>query len=282
MFRDFLNTLAKNQLPRKGLTVGIVTVPQAMSYALLANLPAQYGLYTSFVGFLFYWAFATSKDITIGVRSSQLNGGHSWKMEANKLPQAVAVMSTMVGNVILKIQAEPEYKEFTADQIARGLALISGCILLFLGLARLGFVVEFIPLVGIASFMTGSAINICASQLAGMMGITGISTRGPTYQVIIDTLKDLPQAKLDAAMGLSALSLLYFIRWITGFIAKRKPQQQKLWFFISNLRMAFVVLLYVFISWLVNRGATDASEAKFEILGPVPKGKSRPLLICLT
>jgi sodium-independent sulfate anion transporter 11 len=26
-------------------------------------------LYTSFVGFLLYWAFATSKDITIGVSS---------------------------------------------------------------------------------------------------------------------------------------------------------------------------------------------------------------------
>lgn len=38
-----------------------------MAYALLANLPPEYGLYTSFVGFLFYWAFATSKDITIGV-----------------------------------------------------------------------------------------------------------------------------------------------------------------------------------------------------------------------
>lgn len=37
-----------------------------MAYALLAKLPAEYGLYTSFVGFILYWAFATSKDITIG------------------------------------------------------------------------------------------------------------------------------------------------------------------------------------------------------------------------
>ena len=53
--------------PLPGLTVGFVVVPQGMAYALLANLPAEYGLYTSFVGFLLYWAFATSKDITIGV-----------------------------------------------------------------------------------------------------------------------------------------------------------------------------------------------------------------------
>lgn len=53
-----------------GLTVGAVVVPQGMAYALLAKLPAEYGLYTSFVGFILYWAFATSKDITIGVSVS--------------------------------------------------------------------------------------------------------------------------------------------------------------------------------------------------------------------
>lgn len=42
-------------------------VPQSMGYAKLANLPVQYGLYTSFIGVVIYWFFATSKDITIGV-----------------------------------------------------------------------------------------------------------------------------------------------------------------------------------------------------------------------
>jgi len=44
-----------------------------MAYALLAGLPAQYGLYTSFMGVLIYWFFATSKDITIGVSLTQRN-----------------------------------------------------------------------------------------------------------------------------------------------------------------------------------------------------------------
>jgi sodium-independent sulfate anion transporter 11 len=50
-----------------GITIGAVVVPQGMAYAILAGLPAQYGLYTSFMGVLIYWFFATSKDITIGV-----------------------------------------------------------------------------------------------------------------------------------------------------------------------------------------------------------------------
>ena len=50
-----------------GITVGAVVVPQSMAYALLAKLDAEFGLYSSFMGVLIYWFFATSKDITIGV-----------------------------------------------------------------------------------------------------------------------------------------------------------------------------------------------------------------------
>ena len=38
-----------------------------MAYAKLAELDPQFGLYSSFMGVLIYWFFATSKDITIGV-----------------------------------------------------------------------------------------------------------------------------------------------------------------------------------------------------------------------
>ncbi len=50
-----------------GITVGAVVVPQSMAYAGLAQLAPEFGLYSSFVGVLIYWFFATSKDITIGV-----------------------------------------------------------------------------------------------------------------------------------------------------------------------------------------------------------------------
>jgi sodium-independent sulfate anion transporter 11 len=38
-----------------------------MAYAKLAQLPVQFGLYSSFMGALVYWIFGTSKDINIGV-----------------------------------------------------------------------------------------------------------------------------------------------------------------------------------------------------------------------
>ncbi|KAF2662598.1 sulfate permease-like protein [Lophiostoma macrostomum CBS 122681] len=232
-----------------GVTVGFVVIPQGMAYALLAKLPPEYGLYTSFVGFLLYWAFATSKDITIGT---------------------VAVMSTIVGNIVIKVQEE--HPELAAESIARALAVIAGAVLLFIGLIRAGWIVEFIPLVAITSFMTGAALSIGIGQVPALMGISGINTRGATYRVIIDTLKGLPNTKLDAAMGLSALTMLYSIRIFCSIMTKKQPNRKKMWFFLSTLRMAFVILLYILISWLANRNVGDAKKAKFKILGRVPRG----------
>ncbi|OJD39749.1 sulfate permease [Diplodia corticola] len=232
-----------------GVTVGFVVVPQGMAYALLAKLSPEYGLYTSFVGFLLYWAFATSKDITIGT---------------------VAVMSTIVGNIVIKVQ--DKHPDIPAEQVARGLALISGAILLFIGLIRAGWIVEFIPLVAIASFMTGAAFSIAVGQVPAMMGISGINTREATYKVLINTLKNLGSAKVDAALGLSALFALYFIRWVCNTMSERQPHRKKMWFFLSTLRMAFIILLYTMVSWLSNRGISNAKEAKFKILGTVPRG----------
>lgn len=185
--------------------------------------------------------------------------------------QAVAVMSTIVGNIIMRVQSV--HPEISADNIARALAFCSGCVLLFLGLIRAGFLVEFIPLIAIASFMTGAALSIGVGQVPSMLGITGVNNRGPTYLVIIDTLSGLPRARLDAAMGLSALFLLYFIRWFCGFMGRKQPKRQKMWFFISTLRMAFTMILYILISWAANRHVKKASNAKFKILGTVPSGK---------
>lgn len=64
---SYLTVVTADANPSPGITVGCVVVPQGMAYAKLAELPVQYGLYSSFMGVLIYWFFATSKDITIGV-----------------------------------------------------------------------------------------------------------------------------------------------------------------------------------------------------------------------
>lgn len=180
-------------------------------------------------------------------------------------------MSTVTGNVVNVVRATNP--DIPANVIASALAIIAGSIVLFLGLFRLGRIVDFIPLAAISAFMTGSAINIAAGQVPTLLGITSFSTRDSTYIVIINTLKSLRETKLDVAMGLTALAMLYLIRSACNYGARRIPNRSKTFFFISTLRTAFVILLYTMISWLVTRNVSNYKNAQFRILGPVPSGK---------
>ncbi|KAL8839689.1 MAG: hypothetical protein Q9176_004296 [Flavoplaca citrina] len=232
-----------------GITVGCVVVPQSMAYAKLAELAPEFGLYSSFMGVLIYWFFATSKDITIG---------------------PVAVMSTVTGNVVDRVkESNPE---FESHVVASSLAVICGCVITAIGLARAGWIVDFISLAAISAFMTGSAINIAMGQVPALMGITGFSNREATYKVFINILKNLGGTKRDAAMGLTALTFLYLIRFACNYGARRMPNRSKMFFFLSTLRTAFIILLYTLISFLVNRNHRSRSARRFAILGDIPRG----------
>ena len=182
-------------------------------------------------------------------------------------------MSQVTGNVVAEVVKKlPEY-EGREHIIASALAIITGAIIVALGLARLGWIVEFISLPAICAFMTGSAINIAAGQAPKLLGIEDVSTRGRgTHLVIIDTLKNLPKANGDdAALGVSALVMLYLIRGLCSFMAKKQPHRAKLYFFISTLRTAFVILLYTGISAGMNIHRRD--DPAVSVVGDVPSGK---------
>lgn len=183
-------------------------------------------------------------------------------------------MSTLTGNIVAK--AAKSNPEVPAPVIASCLAVICGVIIVFIGLIRAGWIVELIPLVSISAFMTGSALNIAVGQVPALMGITTygngikLNSRDTTYKVIINTLRGLPNTQLDAALGLTALTMLYLIRYACQFAAKKWPQHQKKFFFLATLRTAFVILLYTMISWLMNRNHRKKPLVK--ILGVVPRG----------
>ena len=178
-------------------------------------------------------------------------------------------MSTVTGNIVAQVAVTNP--KIDANVVASALAVICGAIICFIGLIRAGWIVDFIPLAAISAFMTGSALNIACGQIPTMLGQSGFSTRDATYLVIIHTLQYLPKCKIDAAMGLTALFLLYVIRSACKYGARRFPNKQKLFFFASTLRTVFVLLLYTMISWLVNRN--HRSKPTFKILGTVPRGE---------
>ncbi|TEB36294.1 sulfate permease [Coprinellus micaceus] len=234
-----------------GLTVGMVVVPQGMSYAQLAGLTAEYGLYSSFVGVLIYCFFATSKDVSIG---------------------PVAVMSLTVAEVIKHV-VNTHGDRWEPHTIATALALICGFITLGMGLLRIGWLVEFIPAPAVSGFMTGSAITIAAGQFPGLMGISGFDTRAATYKVIINSLKGLPRTKVDAAFGLTGLFSLYAIRFACEWGQKKWPRRARWFFFASVMRNAFVIIILTLASFLYCR-TRQLPNGKYpiKILLTVPSG----------
>ena len=46
-----------------GLTVGVMAIPQGVSFAAMAGLPAKFGLYTAFVPVLVYCFFGGSRHL---------------------------------------------------------------------------------------------------------------------------------------------------------------------------------------------------------------------------
>lgn len=138
----------------------------------------------------------------------------------------------------------------------------------------MGWLVELISLTAISAFMTGSAINIAVGQVPNLMGLSTVNNRASTYKVVINSLRSLGETKLDAALGLTALTMLYLIRFCFNYLAKHQPQRKKLWFFCNTLRTVFVILLYTLISWLMNLHLPNHNSklSPVKLLGTVPRG----------
>ncbi|KAF1938409.1 sulfate permease [Clathrospora elynae] len=234
-----------------GITVGLVVVPQAMAYASLARLPPAYGLYTTFTGACLYWVFGTSKDIVIGT---------------------TAVGSLLVGAAIDKIEAK-EPGVHKPEDIAHAISFLAGAILFSFGILRLGWLIEFIPYIPISAFVTAASIAIVSTQLPTLLGITDIDTRSAPFNVYIDFLRGLPRARLDAAIGLTSIIMLWLIKTVCSKMELRQSRRKKTWQILSSLRLTFTILLYTFISWVVHR-TTPAGQEKFRIVGHIEKGFS--------
>ncbi|GEQ72287.1 hypothetical protein JCM33374_g5974 [Metschnikowia sp. JCM 33374] len=241
-----------------GITVGVVLVPQSMSYASLAGLSPEYGLYSSFVGVFIYSFFATSKDVSIG---------------------PVAVMSLQVGKVVAKVQKKFG-KKYSAPEIATFLSLICGGIAAGIGILRLGFILEFISMPAVMGFMSGSAFNIITGQVPGLLGYnSAVDTKISSFHTVIYTLKKLPLADINAAFGIVPLFILYSWKFSCDFLGKRYPKKKMWFFYIQQLRNAIVIIVATAIAWGVVhpelkrfKGNKSKFKSKIKTLGVVPSG----------
>lgn len=233
-----------------GITVGIVVVPQSMSYAQVAGLKPEYGLYTGFFGVMVYCLFATSKDVSIG---------------------PVAVMSVETFKVTNRVMEKLDLGEEYRAHIASLLSLLCGAVTLGMGLLRLGFLLEYIPMPAVMGFMTGSAFTIAVGQVPGLMGYKSMfSTRGASHEVVINTLKYLPYTNINAAFGLVCLFVLYFMKFVCGYLEKKDKKRKWIWFYLNSMRTALVIIFSTLISWGVDR--IYGEDANIQRIGYIREG----------
>ncbi|PWJ39950.1 SulP family inorganic anion transporter [Sediminitomix flava] len=129
-----------------GLTVGILLIPQGMAYAMLAELPPIYGLYSSLFPLLIYGIFGSSRQLSV----------------------APTALSSILTASALGALSTSSYDLFSLSII---LTLSVGLIRLLMGIVRLGFLSNFMSNAVISGFTTGAAIIIATSQLKHLFGI---------------------------------------------------------------------------------------------------------------
>jgi SulP family sulfate permease len=180
-------TLIKDCLA--GLTVALVLIPQSMAYAQLANLPAYYGLYASFLPVIISALFGSSRQLQTG---------------------PVAVVSLMTAAALEPLAtANPEgYLVYAAV-----LAIFVGIFQLSLGLLRLGVLVEFLSHPVVIGFTNAAAIIIGTSQLAKLFGVTAESGNH-FYETIWNVLVEASQHTHmpTLAMGIAALAIIFGLK----------------------------------------------------------------------
>jgi SulP family sulfate permease len=170
-----------------GVTVWGVMVPVAMAYAEMAGLPPEAGLYTAFAALLGYAIFGTSRQLKVTTSST------------------MAVMSAAV--VVAMTAGDPA--RFAA--LTAALALIVGVILLLAGVARLGFISDFLSKSVVTGFVFGLALVIAIGQLPKLLGLP--SGQGDFFEQCYQLITNLSQIKpYTLIVGVSALVVIFLIK----------------------------------------------------------------------
>ncbi len=161
-----------------GITVALVLVPQSMAYAQLAGLPAYFGLYAAFLPPMVAAIFGSSRQLATG---------------------PVAVVSLLTAASLEPLAAAGS-EGFLAYAIL--LAFMIGGFQVFLGLFRLGVLVDFLSHPVVVGFTNAGAIIIGTSQLSKLFGVS-VEKQPHHYETVYNVI----------------LEAMHNTHWLTFFFA---------------------------------------------------------------
>ena len=228
-----------------GLAAVIVTImliPQSLAYALLAGLPPQVGLYASILPLVAYAIFGTSRALAVG-------------------PVAVISLMTAAAAGNMAVQGSPEYLV-----VAILLALLSGIMLVLMGLFRMGFVANFLSHPVISGFITASGILIAVSQLKHILGIP-VSGHN-LVQIGGSLMAGIGQTNVPTLIiGVVSAVFLFWVRGNLKPLFMRLGLSEKTATIASRIGPVIAVVVAI-----VSVFALRLDTAGVAIVGDIPKG----------
>lgn len=175
------------------ITGALIVLPQAVAFATIAGLPAEYGLYAAMVPVIVAALW-----------------GSSWHLVSGPTTAISIVVFASISPL-----AEPGSPQFIG--LVLTLTLLAGLIQLAMGLARLGTLVNFISHTVITGFTAGAAILIAASQIKHFFGID--MPRGAHFhEVLIQFGAHIP----DIQPGVVTVGV---VTLVSGILARRYLKQ---------------------------------------------------------
>ena len=279
-----------------GLSVGVIHIPQGMGFALLASLPAVFGLYSSFFPVIVYFFFATSRHNSAGTmalislmigavvdRETPLIMAARGYSEDNSMATNVATMvanttggsgyvteilNKTIGTVSGSIYAQ-QYV-LTKVEVAMSMSLLIGLFQILMSFLRMGILTTVMPLPFIQGFTTGAAFHIATSQLKFMFGLKVQRFEGSFQapRLWIAILLKIDQT--NVAEFLTALSCIIILINLKECVNER---------YKSKMRVPIPAeIIVVIIGTLVSHYARFSQKFNVKIIGHIPRGIPTPAM----
>lgn len=230
-----------------GLTIGLMLIPQGLSYAKIATIPVEYGLMSSWLPPVIYTLMGSTKDLSTGPTS-------------------------LIGLTTSEVVSALTGDGYTPQQIASAVAMCMGFYGIILGFLNLGFLLEFISLPILSGFISAVAITIGLNQMASLLGEDNVGDGVGTQ--IHDVLKQLPNANGYACgVGFGAIVFLT----ILDKCGKRWGDRYKVVWLLSITRAFLCLVLFTGISYAVNKKFGDDDDSYlFAVVKVKSKGIAHP------
>ncbi len=171
-----------------GVTVGVVSLPQGIAFALLAGLPAEMGIYTSVIAAVIAALWGSSNQLSTGPTNSS---------------------SLLVFSVLLPI-AVPGSPVYIAA--AGLLAIMAGGLRVIMGMARLGVLINFVSDSVVVGFTAGAGVLIAIGQLRHLFHLDFPNSPRLLETVSSLTLQIQNAHLLSTLLGIGVIAVTVVIR----------------------------------------------------------------------